>query len=370
MFEQQVEPAMDQDIHNTIAALYGLLAAGTVLLNTVVILTFCEVRALLIPSSLPILSLAIADVLLALATMPLGIAANVSRRWIFGTTGCNWYAFSHTVVGLSSILHHAIIALERCMTIYQPMKRHFSTRRMLKIIAFVWGFVSVWCFFPIIGWSSYVPEGSGAVCSIQWKSTDTFDAIFVMFTFVFFCFAPFCFLLACYTAIALNLRKMSKMAKVTWGKDSRITIDRVTVKKRAITHGALMVTAVLITWLPYASVAFRSMLSHQGNTSSLVYSITAMFAKTSTLVNPIICFFWYKRFREGTKKLWIRTIRRQQQGRRRGWCHTSIVWYTGQSVVFNNTGSCRSDNVLQAKNDLDNSYSSALIINNNNDNSS
>ena len=61
---------------------------------------------------------------------------------------------------------------------------------------------------------------------------------------------------------------MSKMAKITWGKDSRITIDKVTVKKKAITHGAIMVTAVLITWLPYAFVAFRTTLSHQENMSA------------------------------------------------------------------------------------------------------
>ena len=344
---------MDQNIHNTIAALYGLLATGTVLLNAVVILTFYKVRALLIPASIPILSLAIADVLLALATMPLGIAANVSRRWIFGTAGCNWYAFSHTVVGLSSILHHALIALERCLTIYQPMKRHFSTRRMLKIIVFVWSFVAVWCFSPILGWSSYVTEGSGAVCSIQWQSTDTFDAIFVMLTFVLFCFVPFCFIFACYTAIALNLWKMSKMAKISWGKDSRIAIDKVTVKKKAITHGTIMVTAVLITWLPYAFVAFRATFSHQENMSALVYSITAMFAKTSTLINPIICFFWYKRFREGTKKLWIRTMRSQERGRRRARCsQTSIVWSTGESIVFLKAVDCRSGDLLQAENNL------------------
>ena len=104
-----------------------------------------KVRTLLIPASLPIISLAIADVVLALATMPLGIAANMSGRWLFGVAVCNWYGFSHTVVGLSSILHHAIIAFERCMTIYQPLKMHFNMHRMLTnillmnpVICFFW----------------------------------------------------------------------------------------------------------------------------------------------------------------------------------------------------------------------------------------
>ena len=325
---------MDQGVYNTIAALYGLLAASAVVLNAVVILTFCKVRALLIPASIPILSLAIADVLLAVTAMPFGIAANACQRWIFGSAGCNWYAFAHTVVGLSSILHHAVIAFERCMTIHQPLKRHFYKRSMTRIIVFVWGFVAVWCFFPIIGWSSYVPEGGGAVCSIKWNSSVTSDSIFVICTFVIFFYVPSCFIFACYTAIALNLRKMSKMAKKTWGKNSQITRDRVLAQKKAIKHGAIMVAAVLLTWLPYAIVASRAIFSEPaGNMSPLIYSIAAMFAKTSTLMNPVVCFFWYRRFRQGTKKLWTWSRRNLLQ-HRHGCSETSIARYTGQSVVF------------------------------------
>ena len=327
---------MDQYLYHTVASLYGLLATGTVFLNAVVILTFFKVRTLLIPASLPIISLAIADVVLALATMPLGIASNMSGRWLFGVAACNWYGFSHTVVGLSSILHHAIIAFERCVTIYQPLKMHFNMHRMLTIILFIWGFVAAWCFFPILGWSSYGPEGSETVCSIKWNSTENSDAVFVICTFVLFCFVPFGFIFACYTAIALNLRHMSKLAKNTWGKSSHIARDRVAIKRKAIVHGAIMVAAVLITWLPYAIVAFHVMLSHQNRISPMVYSITAMFAKTSTLMNPVICFFWYRRFREGTKKLLTKKRSGALQDGRRGCSQTSIVWHTtcSRSRVF------------------------------------
>lgn len=336
---------MDQDVYHTVAGLYGLLAASTLLLNAVVILTFYKVRTLLIPASLPIISLAIADVVLALATMPLGIAANMSGRWLFGVAACNWYGFSHTVVGLSSILHHAVIALERCITICQPLKMHFNMHRMLRIILFIWGFVAAWCFFPILGWSSYELEGSGTVCSIKWNSTKNCDAVFVICTFVLFCLVPFGFIFACYNAIALNLRHMSKLAKNTWGKNSHIARDRVTIKRKAIAHGAIMVAAVLITWLPYAIVAFHEMLSDQNNISPMVYSITAMFAKTSTLVNPVICFFWYRRFREGTKKLLTKTRGGALQDGRCGCSQSSIVRYTtcSQSCVFPNAVNSRSN---------------------------
>lgn len=326
---------MNQNMYDVLAALYGLLAVGTVLLNSIVILTFFNVRALLIPASLPILSLAIADVFLAFAAMPLGVSANVSRRWIFGAVGCNWYAFLHTTVGLSSILHHAVLALERYMTIYQPLKRHFNRHSMIRTMAFLWSLVAVWCLLPILGLSAYVPEGSGAVCSIKWHSANFPDVVYVYLTFVIFCFVPFTFIAVCYTAIALHLHKMSKTARFAWGKHSQMTRDGVRVKNKAITHGTIMVITVVITWLPYSFVAVCALLDvEKDKMSPLVYAITAMFAKTSTLVNPIICFFWYRKFREGTKKLWIKAVHCYSQDRpRKPPCSkSSSVWYNGQSA--------------------------------------
>lgn len=320
------------------AVFYGLLAAGTVFLNVIVILTFFKIRALLIPASFPILSLAMADVFLASAVMPLGIASCASGHWIFGAVGCNWYAFMHTTVGLSSILHHAVLALERCLTIFEPMKKHFDRHTMTRTLAFLWTLVSLWSLCPILGWSAYVPEGTGSICSIEWHSKNSLDVIFVVSTFVFFCFVPFVFIAVCYTAIAFHLRKVSKTAKRTWGKNSQITKDGVIVKRKAVTHGAIMVTTVMITWLPYSMVAFYTLLGFEKvKLSALAYTITSMFAKTSTLVNPIICFFWYRRFREGTKKLCNRVMAFFLRKHRRAsnTSHSSkTVWYDGKTIVF------------------------------------
>jgi len=63
-----------------------------------VILTFYKVRSILCsPASIPILSLALADFILAVTAMPFGIAANASRSWYFSHSVCNWYAFTHSV---------------------------------------------------------------------------------------------------------------------------------------------------------------------------------------------------------------------------------------------------------------------------------
>nr|AFZ78085.1 acropsin 2 [Acropora palmata] len=330
---------MDQHIYNMSAVFYGLLAAGTVFLNVIVILTFFKVRALLIPASFPILSLAMADVFLASAVMPLGIVSCASGHWIFGAVGCKWYAFMHTTVGLSSILHHAVLALERCLTIFEPMKKHFDRHTMTRTLAFLWTLVSLWSLCPILGWSAYVPEGTGNHLFHRMALKELFRCyLCCVYVRAFSVSFPFVFIAVCYTAIAFHLRKVSKTAKRTWGKNSQITKDGVIVKRKAVTHGAIMVTTVMITWLPYAMVAFYTLLGFEKvKLSALVYTITSIFAKTSTLVNPIICFFWYRRFREGTKKLCNRVMDFFLRKHRRA-SNTSqsskIIWYNGKTIAF------------------------------------
>ena len=87
--------------------------------------------------------------------------------------------------------------------------------------------------------------------------------------------------------------------------------------------------------------------------SPLVYSIVAMFAKTSTLMNPITCFFWYRRFREGTRKLWTRD---EQLPDGRGSCQpgsTGTLGFTGHAVVFHRAIGSRSKKSVSAQTALD-----------------
>ena len=105
-----------------IAVLFVIIMLATLIMNGIVILTFYKVRPILCsPVSIPILSLVLAHFILAVTAMPFGIAANASRGWYFGHSGCTWYAFTYSVVGLSSILHHAVIAVEKCREILKPL---------------------------------------------------------------------------------------------------------------------------------------------------------------------------------------------------------------------------------------------------------
>lgn len=301
----EIIEVLDKKIYYTIAAVYILTMLTTIITNSIVIVTFYKVRCLLTPSSLPILSLAMADLVLAVTVMPFGIVANANRIWLVGDFGCHWYAYGHTVVGFSSILHHGVIAVEAARKIVRGFRNAGARRRgMITTIVVVWAVVLVWGTMPLIGWSSYGPEGSGAVCSINWKSTDPTDVSFVMITFVLFLFIPVIIIMACYTVISYDLRRMARIAEKQWGRKAQMTIARVLAKKKSMWTGLIMFVAIFFVWMPYAIISFLSVIGTPEKIPPLAFALAAMFAKTSTFVNPLICFFWYHKFRDGTKRIY------------------------------------------------------------------
>lgn len=61
------------------------------------------------------------------------------------------------IVGLWSL---AILALERYVVVCRPLGDfQFQRRHAVSGCAFTWGWALLWSAPPLLGWSSYVPEG-------------------------------------------------------------------------------------------------------------------------------------------------------------------------------------------------------------------
>ena len=289
IMDGKIPKAFYHRIYNTIAAFYIIIVLETIVLNGTVLLIFYKVRSLRSPVNFPTLSLALADLLLAVTAMPFGVAANICRGWFLGMVGCNWYAFAHTVVGLSSVLHYTVIAAEAYRRIVKAMNTSTGKRKMIMLILVVWGIVVTWGCMPLFGWSSYVPEGSGAVCSINWKSTHPADISFVICTFMFFLFGPVITTAYSYVTIANNLKAMTIKAKKQWGQNAQMTMGRMTAMNKSMWTGVIMFLAAFFVWMPYSVFAVMSALGN--SPPPLAFAISAVFAKTSAIINPITCFF-------------------------------------------------------------------------------
>ena len=74
-----------------------------------------------------ILSLAVADLLVACLVMPLGAVYEVSREWTLGPELCDMWTSSDVLCCTASILHLVAIALDRfatCLSLHAKIKKY------------------------------------------------------------------------------------------------------------------------------------------------------------------------------------------------------------------------------------------------------
>ncbi|XP_026464426.1 5-hydroxytryptamine receptor-like [Ctenocephalides felis] len=100
-----------------------------------------------------ILSLAVADLLVACLVMPLGAVYEVRQRWTLGPELCDMWTSSDVLCCTASILHLVAIALDRYWAVTNIDYIHQRTKRriMLMILA-VWSVSFLVCVAPMLGW--------------------------------------------------------------------------------------------------------------------------------------------------------------------------------------------------------------------------
>ena len=293
-----------------IATIYILLAISGLLLNTMVLFTFFADRSLLTPGNLFIVSIAVADWLMAGVANPIGV--NVSQ--VSGKIGCKVYAFISTLLGLGTMLHHSAIAIDKCRTLWHPMKPDFSPTRVVAVIVLLWCLALIWSLFPLLGWNAYVSEGANAVCSIRWHSPSSItNTSYVACMFIFFFFIPLLIIIISYTMAYWNVRRMVKQAEIIWGANAAATIAAIAKSVCLAKISAMMVTGFLVAWTPYAVVSLYSAVSGPEHIPTVATIVPAMFAKSSCLYNPLIHFFVYKKFRESLWMQWQKVRGRNVQ---------------------------------------------------------
>ena len=243
------------------------------------------------------------------------IGANVSQE--SGKIGCKVYASISTLLGLGTMLHHSAIAIDKCRTLWHPMKPDISPSRVVAVIVLLWCLALIWSLFPLLGWNAYVREGANAVCSIRWHSPSSItNASYVACIFVFFFFIPLLIIIISYATAYWNVRRMVKQAEITSGANAAATSAAIAKSVSLTKISVMMVTGFLVAWTPYAAVSAVAGPEHIPTFATIV---PAMFAKNSCLYNPLIYFFVYKKFRESLWMRWQKVRGRNVQLFRPAW---------------------------------------------------
>lgn len=145
------------------AALASVIAVATALIvvtvfgNILVIMSVVQYPPLRSVPNIFIVSLAVADLMVAIGVLPLNVVYNVTGVWLFGGVVCKLWLTCDVLCCTASILNLCAIALDRYRAITQPIayaqKRTVS--RVMWTVALVWIASAVISSPPLIGWNDW-----------------------------------------------------------------------------------------------------------------------------------------------------------------------------------------------------------------------
>ncbi|XP_077780797.1 alpha-2Da adrenergic receptor-like [Podarcis muralis] len=117
-----------------------VMALVTLLGNVLVVLAVYTSRALRAPQNLFLVSLAVADILVATLVIPFSLANEVMGYWCFGGFWCSLYLSLDVLFCTASIMHLCAISLDRYWAVTRAARYNLkrSPRRVKCMIGAVW----------------------------------------------------------------------------------------------------------------------------------------------------------------------------------------------------------------------------------------
>ncbi|XP_073971484.1 octopamine receptor beta-2R-like isoform X2 [Rhodnius prolixus] len=135
--------------------LMGLIIVGAVLGNALVIISVVRHRKLRIITNYYVVSLALADLLVALCAMTFNASVTLTGSWLFGPFMCDVWNSLDVYFSTASILHLCCISVDRYYAIVRPLQYPITmTHRTVSfMLANVWVWPAIISFTPIfLGW--------------------------------------------------------------------------------------------------------------------------------------------------------------------------------------------------------------------------
>uniref|UniRef100_A0A3P9IHK5 5-hydroxytryptamine receptor 7 n=1 Tax=Oryzias latipes TaxID=8090 RepID=A0A3P9IHK5_ORYLA len=151
-----------------IGGVLTMLTLSTICGNMLVVISVCFVKKLRQPSNYLIVSLAVADLSVALAVMPfVSITDLIGGQWIFGQFFCNVFIAMDVMCCTASIMSLCVISIDRYLGITKPLT--YPVRQngccMAKMVLSVWLLSASITLPPLFGWAQNVNDGR--VCLIS-----------------------------------------------------------------------------------------------------------------------------------------------------------------------------------------------------------
>ncbi|XP_015710932.1 opsin-5-like [Coturnix japonica] len=269
--------------------------------NSILLYVSYKKKHLLKPAEYFIINLAISDLAMTLTLYPLAVTSSLSHRWLYGKHICLFYAFCGLFFGICSLSTLTLLSVVCCLKICFPAYgNRFRRKHGQILIACAWTYAAIFACSPLAHWGEYGEEPYGTACCIDWQSTNI-DVLSMSYTVVLF---VFCFIFPCgvivtsYSLILVTVKESRRAVEQHVSGPNRINnVQTITVKL-----SIAVCIGFFAAWSPYAIIAMWAAFGSIDKIPPLAFAIPAVFAKSSTLYNPVIHLLLKPNFRSTIAK--------------------------------------------------------------------
>ncbi|XP_073414449.1 G-protein coupled receptor 83-like [Dendrobates tinctorius] len=253
-------------------------------------------------TSLFIVNLAVADIMITLLNTPFTLVRFVSSTWVFGKLMCHVSRFVQYCSVHVSVLTLTAIALDRHQVIMHPLKPRMSTVKGIISIIVIW-FMASGFSFPHAVYQKleqfYIGNTVRMVCLPSFPyPADLFWKYLDLATFVLLYVLPLIVISITYTMVAKKLWLRNAIGDVTM---EQYYAHR---RKKKMTLKMLMLVVVVfaVCWFPL-NCYLVLMSSKVISSNNALYFAFHWFAMSSTCYNPFIYCWLNESFRSELKAL-------------------------------------------------------------------
>uniref|UniRef100_A0A3B3ZIE8 G-protein coupled receptors family 1 profile domain-containing protein n=1 Tax=Periophthalmus magnuspinnatus TaxID=409849 RepID=A0A3B3ZIE8_9GOBI len=278
-------------------AVYTVFCVLSLTGNGVLLLVAYQKRSTLKPAEYFIINLSISDLGMTLSLFPLAIPSSFSHRWLFGELVCQLYAACGVLFGLCSLTNLTALSLVCCVKVCYPnYGNKFSSSHACLLVAAVWCYAFIFAVGPLAQWGHYSAEPYGTACCIDWHAPNHEpSAMSYILCLFLFCYAlPCSIIFVSYTFILLTV-----------GGSRQAVLQHVSPQtKTANAHALIIKLSVavcigfLVAWTPYAAVAMWAAFGDALLVPPIAFAVAALFAKSSTIYNPLVYLLCKPNFRQ------------------------------------------------------------------------
>lgn len=269
--------------------LYSFVILVGVTGNTLLIATISRHRSLKTPCNFFIVSIAVADLCVALISAPLRIT-EVYQGWPLGDFLCHFLAPLQDVFVCVSVVTHTVIAMERYRGIVTPLQPKIELKRARQVIVVIWLGCYLLDGLPMAFTLQLMERPKGIMaCRTNWASI-TSRRIFEVYLVIIFIVLPLTVQTMAYARIVFVLRVNNTAISRTG------TVEQRAKRMKRKTHLVkMLVILVAIFQICYIPRGIQMLLWEFGNFKGNIhfqYADLVLFViyYLKHVINPIILF--------------------------------------------------------------------------------